>query len=72
MNFVFISFLILALITLSHSSHDWSSDMQPGKWHKDAINKLNQMLNRKLNKNIAKNIILFLGDGKQLTEIIGQ
>lgn len=48
------------------ASLDWSRDTQPGRWYKDALDKINQMLKRKINKNVAKNIILFLGDGWRL------
>lgn len=54
---------LLIFVNLSHGSLDWSADTQPGRWYKNAIEKINHMLNRKLNKNIAKNVILFLGDG---------
>lgn len=59
---IFFTFLTIVL-GFSYASKDWSSDMQPGRWNKNALEKIQKMLKRRLNHNVAKNVILFLGDG---------
>lgn len=59
---IFFTFLTI-LLSFSYASKDWSSDMQPGRWNKNALEKIQKMLKRRLNHNVAKNVILFLGDG---------
>jgi beta-lactamase class D len=52
---------------LRNGTQNWTHDQNADKWIKYSKEKLNQTLNREFNSKKAKNIIMFLGDGSQIT-----
>lgn len=60
---------VSAIICLVHAFADWSADMNPDKWNKQAKENIYKILSKKRNQNIAKNLILFLGDGMGITTV---
>ena len=57
------AFLLSVLPQIINAFADWSNEMDPAKWNREAKEALDNILNRQANTNLAKNIIIFLGDG---------
>jgi alkaline phosphatase len=72
---ILINFLKFTLISILFNTcvingiADWSSDIDPNKWNKQARETIENALFKPDNTNVAKNIIIFLGDGMGISTI---
>lgn len=67
--FYLVLFLNVALMCVDAKA-DWSRDKDPKRWIDDADDTLKRLVSRPVFTRPAKNIILFLGDGIFISQII--
>ena len=53
--------VVVSCVWLVNGQADWTPDINPTKWNKYGMEKINKMLDRRLNGKVAKNIIFFMG-----------